>query len=188
MSKKSMVEEALLQIKNVEQAINKNAEGILSSTMKKEISSLVKESLMEQEEITEPETSDEFMEPEMIAEPGIEGEEPEMIDGDSADIEGEEGMEDVEEIPTDDETVDLTKASDAEVLKVFKAMGDSDGIVVTKDDNIITLNDGDEEYIIKINEQMEKDMASELDEMFTEEWEDMEDFDFEDEDDDIYMR
>jgi hypothetical protein len=181
MSRKSMVEEALLQIKNVEQAINKNAEGILSSTMKKEISSLVKESLMEQEEIENPETVVEPTEPEMVAEPDMEGEEPEMIDGDSADIEGDElGMDDVEEIPADDETVDLTGASDAEVLKVFKAMGDSDGIVVTKDDNIITLNDGDEEYIIKINEQLEKEnMEKELEEMFSEEWEDMDDFDFE---------
>jgi hypothetical protein len=185
MSKKSMVEEALFQIKNVEDAINKNAQGILSSTMKKEISSLVKESLMEQEEITEPETTDvpvdQTMEPEMMGdEAGMQSQEPEMT-GDEAGMEA--GMEDVEEVPTDDETVDLTGASDAEVLKVFKAMGDSDGIVVTKDNNIITLNDGDEEYIIKINEQLEKEnMENELDEMFNEEWEDVEDFDFEDED------
>ena len=155
MSKKSMVEEALLQIKNVESAINKNAQGILSSTMKKEISSLVKESLMEQEEITEPETADvpvdQTMEPEMMGdEADMQSQNPEMM-GDEEGMETD--MEDVEEVPTDDETVDLTKASDAEVLKVFKAMGDSDGIVVTKDNNIITLNDGDVEYIIKINEQ-----------------------------------
>ena len=190
-----MVEEALLQIKNVEQAINKNAEGILSSTMKKEISSLVKESLMEQEEIENPETTDEPMDPEMMSEPEMGSDEPEMIDGDSADIEGEEpemddmgGMEDDEEMPTDDETVDLTGASDAEVLKVFKAMGDNDGIVVTKDNNVITLNDGDDEYIIKINEQLEKEnMEKELEEMFNEEWEDMDDFDFEEEEEEDDM-
>ena len=56
----------------------------------------------------------------------------------------------------DDETIDMTGASDAEVLKVFKAMSDSDGIVVTKNDNIISLNDGDNEYMIKINEEEEE--------------------------------
>ena len=42
---KSVVEEALLQIKAVEEAISENAKGILASTMKQEISELVKESL-----------------------------------------------------------------------------------------------------------------------------------------------
>ena len=191
MSKKSMVEEAIFQIKNVEDAINKNAQGILSATMKKEISSLVKESLMEQEEIENPETANEPTDPEMTSNVGMEGEEPEMIDGDSADIEdmdSEMGMDDAEEMPADDETVDLTGASDDEVLKVFKAMGDNDGIVVTKDKNIITLNDGDDEYIIKINEQLEKEnMENELEEMFSEEWQDMDDFELEDEDEDFEM-
>ena len=58
MNRKSTVEDALIQIKNVEEAINKNAEGILASTMREEISSLVKESLKEQDEIEEPETLD----------------------------------------------------------------------------------------------------------------------------------
>jgi hypothetical protein len=47
---KSIVEEALIQMKNVEEAIAQNAKGILASTMKEEISQLVKESLSEQEE------------------------------------------------------------------------------------------------------------------------------------------
>jgi len=48
MSEKNIVEDALFQIKNLEESLKKNAQGILSSTMKKEINSLVKESLMEQ--------------------------------------------------------------------------------------------------------------------------------------------
>ena len=51
MNKKSVVEDTLFQIKNLEQVLKENAKGILSSTMKDEISSLVKESLREQEEI-----------------------------------------------------------------------------------------------------------------------------------------
>ena len=40
--KKSLVEEALLQMKNLEEAVTENAKGILASTMKQEISELVK--------------------------------------------------------------------------------------------------------------------------------------------------
>ena len=45
--KKSLVEEALLQMKNLEQVVTENAKGILASTMKEEIEELVKESLEE---------------------------------------------------------------------------------------------------------------------------------------------
>ena len=45
--KKSLVEEALLQMKNLENVVTENAKGILASTMKEEIEELVKESLEE---------------------------------------------------------------------------------------------------------------------------------------------
>ena len=48
---KSIVEEALIQMRNVEEAIAQNAKGILASTMKEEINQLVKESLSEQDEV-----------------------------------------------------------------------------------------------------------------------------------------
>ena len=47
--RKSLVEETILQIKNLEEAVAENAKGILHSTMKEEINQLVKESLTEQE-------------------------------------------------------------------------------------------------------------------------------------------
>jgi hypothetical protein len=48
---KSLVQEALIQMRNVEEAIAENAKGILHSTMKEEINQLVKESLSEQDEV-----------------------------------------------------------------------------------------------------------------------------------------
>ena len=45
---KSLVEEAILSMKNLEEAVAENAKGILASTMKEEIKELVKESLTEQ--------------------------------------------------------------------------------------------------------------------------------------------
>jgi hypothetical protein len=52
----------------------------------------------------------------------------------------------------DDETIDMTDASDAEVLRVFKAMGDDDGIVIKKEGGNINLKDGDNEYMIQLGE------------------------------------
>ena len=49
-NKKSLVEEAIIQIKNLEDVVAENAKGILQSTMKEEINQLVKESLTEQDE------------------------------------------------------------------------------------------------------------------------------------------
>ena len=54
--KKSLVEEALLQMKNLEHVVTENAKGILASTMKEEIEELVKESLDETEMSAENES------------------------------------------------------------------------------------------------------------------------------------
>jgi len=62
--------------------------------------------------------------------------------------------EDSDEIP-----IDLTNASDEEILKVFKAMGENDGIIVKKDGDEIHLTDDDSdvEYLVKLGESMEDD-------------------------------
>jgi hypothetical protein len=127
---KSLVEEAILSMKNLEEAVAENAKGILASTMKQEIKELVKESLSEQEE-DEIETE-------------VDMEMPDMDD------ESEDDMEMDTDNP-DDEPIDLTKKSDAEVLRVFQLMGPDDQIVVTKDDNgNINLkdNESNKEYMI----------------------------------------
>ena len=53
MKENKLVQEALIQMKQVEEAIAENAKGILASTMKEEINQLVKESLSEQDDETE---------------------------------------------------------------------------------------------------------------------------------------
>ena len=139
---KNLVEEALIQMKNVEEAIAENAKGILASTMKEEINQLVKESLSEQEEvdidaeIEMPASDEEEMDMDMDVEDDMESDMDMELDMDA-------------EAP-----IDLTGASDEEILKVFKAMGEEDGIIVTKDDEEIQLtdNDSDNEYIIKLGE------------------------------------
>ena len=155
---KSIVESTLLQIKAVEDAISENAKGILASTMKEEISELVRESLgskrrireQEEEPTVDVEDEEEFDvedEVEVDAEEDPEGtEEPEseML---SADFEGQ-GLEPQvgdNEMPP----LNMTQAPMKDVFKVFKAMGDQDGIVVVKDEDDVYLKDGENEYIIR---------------------------------------
>ena len=161
---KSIVEEALIQMKNVEEAIAENAKGILRSTMKEEIGQLVKESLSEQEEEDEIEMDSEI-DTEMDDESG--DEELDMdVDNDEDEIEMDLDMD-------SEGPIDLTGASDEEILKIFKAMGEEDGIIVKKDgDDIhITDNNQDAEYLVKLgeSEEMEGSMYDEIDENLDEE-------------------
>jgi hypothetical protein len=139
----------------LEETLQENAKGILQSTMKEEIRQLVKESLREQdEEEIEPLTGGEA---ELDSETEFEDDDmDDMEDDDMDDMEDDE-MGDVEddemEFDVDDEeTIDLTSASDEEVLKVFKAMGDEDGIIVKKEGGNIHLKDGDNDYMIQLGE------------------------------------
>ena len=137
---KSVLEQALLEAQQLEEAVKSNAKEILAATMKQEIEELVKESLNEQEEddfvgTSEEEVSVEFDDDDFDDEEYEDQEEEElMIPA------GEEAMVSME-MDTDEPTLDLTQASDEEVMKVFKAMGAEDGIVVTQDGDTIELED-----------------------------------------------
>ena len=171
--KKSLVEEALLQMKNLEEVVSENAKGILASTMKEEISELVKESLKKE---TDEQAEDE-MDVEIDSMDDMDDEEGIEIDMDMDDMDMEdedefdvEDMEDEMEMDfdmdsEDEQPIDLTNASDEEILKVFKAMGDNDGIIVKKDDGQITLEDENEdsEYIIQLEGDMEDEIMDEED-------------------------
>jgi hypothetical protein len=156
---KNLVEEALIQMKNVEEVIAENAKGILASTMKEEISQLVKESLSEQEE-------DEVeFDTELDMSLDMDDEVEDMEDSD------ELGMGDMDmDFEDSEETIDMTSMSDEEVIKAFKAMSPEDGIVVVKNDDGIHLTDENEdvEYIVKLTESDmddEDDMMEDDDEM-----------------------
>jgi hypothetical protein len=159
---KSLVEEALLQMKNLEQVVAENAKGILASTMKEEISELVKESLKEAEHAEEmDEQEDDILALDMDSEESDEdGNEMEM-DSEEDEMEMEFDSEEEDELP-----IDLTGASDEEILKVFKAMSDEDGIIVTQDDDQVHIEDedADVEYIIQMEGEEEEDSMTEMDE------------------------
>jgi len=188
--KKNLVEEALLQMENLQEAITNNAKGILASTMKEEISELVKESLSEEEvEMSETETEEENVEMSEQEEIDVEDEvEVDDAEGDMEDALKDLGLDmgdDMEsdndeeldlgdeemlmtDLPGDDLEVDdeeevllpldLTAASDDEILKVFKAMGEEDGIIVKQDGGDVHLSDEetDAEYVIQLGESEEE--------------------------------
>ena len=165
MNEKSVVEEALLQIKAVENAISENAKGILASTMKEEISELVRESLgvSRTKNLREQDEQDPNMDTEDEEE--VDVEEPEMDVEDEGEIEGEEPevkMPSVDMLSGDNQTaelppLDMTQSPIGDVMKVFKLMGDEDGIIVKKDEKGIHLSDpsNDVEYLIQMGDESE---------------------------------
>jgi hypothetical protein len=153
MRENKLVQEALIQMKNVEEAIAENAKGILASTMKEEINQLVKESLSEQDEdeIELDVDADTDVDAETDNEDEMEMDLDMDVDGDEDEMEMDIDMDSMES------PIDLTDASDEEILKVFKAMGEEDGIIIKKDgdDVHLTDNDADVEYLVKLGESEE---------------------------------
>jgi len=158
MKENKLVQEALIQMKQVEEAIAENAKGILASTMKEEINQLVKESLSEQADEDEVELDADM---DMSAD-------NDEVDLDM-DMESDDESDDMEmdfDMDSDETPIDLTDASDEEILKVFKAMGEDDGIIVKKDGENVHLSDdnADVEYLVKLgeseDEMMEDDMMA----------------------------
>ena len=183
MSEKSILEQALLQVQTLEEAVKHNAKGILASTMKQELSDLLKESMEEEEETTpmgeatpEEEEKDDMSDEEDAADDDAETSDDENVDdldNDDETTKGIDGLDSDEEMshdepdadnaggPSDfdadnqgdDDVMDMTGASDDEVLKVFKAMKPEDGIVVKKEGNNVEFGDGEDEYIIKLDDE-----------------------------------
>ena len=167
--RKSIIEEALLEAKSLEDALKANTKEMLASHMKQEIENIVESSLNEEDEELEldidVEGSDEEMEEMPALEAGDDSEESELMDldvdldalaGDDAEVEL-----DVVELPVeldmgDEEELDLTGASDEEVIAVFKKMSDEDEVEVVKDADGIHLTDNETgaEYYIKESDEM----------------------------------
>ena len=200
--KKSIIEEALLEAKSLEDALKANTKEMLAAHMSKEFESIVESSLKKKDEKEEEISEEEEMEMDDIEVEGSDDEEEDVnldvedekesdeeLDLDSEEEEsdevknieldldtdldldageGEEEGEDVEmeldlELPSMDmggeEVMDLTGASDDEVVKVFKKLSDDDEVEVVKDEGGIHLTDnetGAEYYIKESMDEMEE--------------------------------
>jgi len=178
--KKSIIEEAMLDIKNIQNALNANTKEILRSVAKEEIDSVVKESLSRMEEVyEEEELEDDTLD--------IEGTEEVADDitlgGDSEELEGGlDNMGDSEEVAAepemgmepelgmdvdalDGEDMDMTGASDDDVIAIYKKMSGEDEIEVVGDELHLNVQEPGE-YIVKLDalegEEEEVDMDSSI--------------------------
>ena len=191
--RKSIIEEALLEAKSLEDALKANTKEMLATHMKQEIESIVESSLKVKDEESKNdivEGSDEKTEVPVLKEQKEDEESEELVlidagedsEEDAEDAEADEleldldldaladDLEDAEEeievaeLPIDldlgdDEELDLTGASDEEVIAVFKKMGDEDEVEVIKDEDGIHLTDNETgaEYYIKESEEVYED-------------------------------
>ena len=160
--KKSILEEALLDIKNIEGALNANTKEILRSVAKEEIDSVVKESIMdeadfEEEDVDAPEA------PKM----GDDIESPigDEMGGDDmgTDIDGLDDIEGSEEVgagmdsgigmDTDvlgGDEMDMTTSSDDDVIAIYKKLSGEDEIEIVGDEIHLTVSEPGE-YVVKMN-------------------------------------
>lgn len=161
--KKSIIEEALLDIKKIQNALNANTKEILRSVAREEIDGLVKESLQEDDYEEETIGDDDAVEggaenteaPEGEEEVG--GAEPEAgLDdlGDEAgsDIQSSE-VGDGQEFGTDADALggdelDMTGESDDDVIAIYKKLSGEDEIEVVGDEIHMTITEPGE-YIVK---------------------------------------
>jgi len=164
--KKSILEEALLDIKNIQGALNANTKEILRSVAKEEIDSVVKESLIreiyEEEDLESPEGETELGGDADAATSGLDvpamgGEESD--DDGLGDIEGSEevglepemGMDselgmDSDELGT--EPMDMTAASDDDVIAIYKKLSGEDEIEIVGDEIHMNISEPGQ-YIVK---------------------------------------
>jgi hypothetical protein len=106
-------------------------------------------------------------------------EDEEMMMSDLSNFDMEDDSEEEVLLP-----LDLTGSSDEEIMKVFKAMGEEDGIIIKKDNERVSLKDENEGVEYEIQLESEEDMDMEEEDMDMEEEMEMseeEDMDMEEE-------
>jgi len=168
MTEKSILEQALLQVQTLEEAVKQNAKGILASTMKQELNDLLKESLEEEDETEMPmgeqpedevnpdEEADDMSDDEATADDA----EADDAENDTTDLDNEDPMKGIDsldsemgddELPTDSESEDEESSMDdfsADDEDVMDMTGASDDEVLKvfkamkPEDGIVVKKDG----------------------------------------------
>lgn len=190
--KKSIIEEALLDINNIQNALNANTKEILRSVAKEEINGVVKESLIDEvyEEEDLEATDDLALEP-MADVAGDEESEDDMLGDIESSDEVEPEME--PELGTDTdvlggEEMDMTGASDEDVIAIYKKLSGEDEIEIVGDEIHMNISEPGE-YVVKLDgnapsEESEEELDLEPAGDESEEMEDADDVEYEIEIDD----
>ena len=168
MTEKSILEQALLQIQTLEDAVKQNAKGILASTMKQELNDLLKESLEEEEkldpigeqpedEVNPDEEADDMSDDDATADDA----EADDAENDTTDLDNEDPTKGIDsldsemgddELPTDSESedeepsLDDFSADDEEDVMDMTGASDDEVLKVFKamkpEDGIVVKKDG----------------------------------------------
>jgi len=166
--KKSIIDEAVLDAKRIQETLNANTKEILRSIAKEEIDDLVKESLneFEEEDVDDLEADTDVAidaDAEAVADDAEEVDVDDEIEGIGADVE-DMGSSEEGDLEIGDETemgveasygdeMDMTAASDDEVISVYKKLtGDDEIQIVSNDSGDIELKVNEPgEFVIKAN-------------------------------------
>ena len=171
--KKSILEEALVDIKNIQDALNANTKEILRSVAREEIDSVVKESILKEEDYEEEDLeatdTDLNLEPTGAEETGEEGKE--SLEGVLDDINGSEEvapeMEPEMGMNADalgGEEMDMTAASDDEVIAIYKKLSGEDEVEIVGDEIHLNISEPGE-YVVKANDSVIGDESAPTDDL-----------------------
>ncbi|MDB4326348.1 hypothetical protein N9966_00885 [bacterium] len=176
--RKSLIDEALLESKEIEKAFETNAKEILGRTMGSEIEEMVKETLEGKDSVSlnEDEDDEETLELLDLDDASSAGEEDLDIELGDEEMDDMEDMGDMEDMDSDElEIVDLTDEDDDTVVNVFKKMADEDEIEVVQTGDGVEIKDNETGAEYKI--ELGGDSEMEMDDEDMEDMGDMEDMD-----------
>ncbi len=163
--KKTILEEALLDIKNIQNALNANTKEILRSVAREEIDSVVKESLLKEDDYEEEDLEPNDGSVELggeadAASSDVSGE----LGGGESELGGLDDIENSEEVAPEmepelgmdadalgGEEMDMTAASDDDVIAIYKKLSGEDEIEIVGDEIHLNISEPGE-YVIKTNE------------------------------------
>jgi hypothetical protein len=168
MSKRSILADTLNEVQQIREAIEKNANHVLKSTLKEELEEIIHKGLDEMGD-EEQDENIEDMNPDSTDGMDLDSE----MGSDSEEMTDEPGIEGTpsDEIPGD-EVIDLTDKSDEEVLKRFELMEPTDEIEVIRTGDGIEIKfhpEGSEEKPGEMSPEMDHEAGEEEDEAGEEE-------------------
>jgi hypothetical protein len=160
MSEKSILEQALLQVQNLEEAVKQNAKGILASTMKEELKDLLKESLEEEDDAA---SDEEVAKPEEEVEQDVTADDEETDDESGEDVDADVDMDtdlDNDETDTDVDTdVDMDADMDSDMGADMDTDMDTDSESMDDegsmdDEDVMDMTSASDDEVLKVFKAM----------------------------------
>ena len=159
MSKESILEQALLQVQNLEEAVKQNAKGILASTMKEELKDLLKESLEEEEDVDVMEEPETETDPEEEVEQDVTADDEEEADDESdddvdADVDTDTDLDNLDSTDDVDSDVDTDVDMDDMSTDMGTDMESMDDESSMDDEDVMDMTSASDDEVLKVFKAM----------------------------------